>query len=122
MNPALFRIAAGAALGYFILKKAGKPLHRLAVKTTKGVLDIGGCAAATGNAVYQGWQNIVEEAKTEMEEKRARRMVENGAGSVVDKVSDNVAGYMHKAAETIENMADRMEYRDNREDNPIPSE
>ncbi|MEA4925513.1 MAG: hypothetical protein VB084_09405 [Syntrophomonadaceae bacterium] len=122
MNPALFRIAAGAALGYFILKKAGKPLHRLAVNTTKGVLDIGGCVAATGNAVYHGWQDIVEEAKTEIEEKRVSRTGENAAGSVMDKVSDNVAGYMHKAAETIENMADRMEYRDNREENPVPSE
>lgn len=111
MNPYL-RITAGVALGYFILKKARKPLHKLAVKTTKGVMDLGDRVATAGKTVSHGWQDIVEEAKIEMEKKKASNLVQDAADSMMDKVSDNVAGYMHKAAETIENLADRMEYRD----------
>jgi hypothetical protein len=36
---------------------------------------------------------------------------------MMDTVSGSVAGYMHKTAETIENIADRMEYRDKGEEN-----
>lgn len=119
LNPAILRIAAGVALGYFILKKAGKPLHKLAVKTTKGVMDLGDRVATAGNTVAHGWQDIVEEAKLETEKKKASRLVQEATDSMMDKVSDNVAGYMHKAAETIENIADRMEYRDKGEEDPV---
>lgn|GEM_PF-3427593 len=112
MHPAL-RITTGVVVGYFVVNKiAGKPLRRLAVSTAKGAMNLGGRVAAAGSAMTEGWQNIVEEARLEIENKKEGRVVQD-ASSIMDTLSDSVAGYMHKTAETIENMADRMEeYRD----------
>jgi len=112
LNPTILRVAAGAGIGYFVIKKFfRKPLRRLAVCTAKGALNLADGVESTGQAVTRGWHNIIEEAKTEIEKKKDSRVMRE-AGSMVEKASSSVAGYMHKTAETIENLADQLEYRD----------
>lgn len=123
MNPrSLFRIAAGVGLGYFVVKKlAAKPLHTAAVTTAKGVLNLGGRVNSAGQAVVDSWQDIVAEAKSDIEQKKESHLAHK-AGSVMDTVSEGVAGYMHKAAQSIEDLADKLEGTNADDDEPDEDE
>lgn len=123
LNPRLlFRIAAGVGLGYFAVKKlAAKPLHMAAVTTAKGVLNLGDRVNSAGQAVVDGWQDIVAEAKSDIEQKKESHLAHK-AGSVMDTVSENVAGYMHKTAQSIEDLADKLEGTNVDDDKPDEDE
>ena len=114
MNPFLriSSITAGAVVGYLVIKKvAGRPMHSLAVATTKGALNLAGGVEAAGESVARGWRDIVQQAREDMDRQKEAKLFSN-KDSIMNKVSDNVADYMHKTAETIENLADKLEYRD----------
>ncbi|MGQ9556663.1 MAG: hypothetical protein ACUVTU_01740 [Desulfurispora sp.] len=66
-----FYLAAGAGLAWLLYRQTRKSLRPLAVATTRSVLNLSDHVSEFTDSIRQGWQNLLAEARAEVQEQRA---------------------------------------------------